>query len=102
MIHLILYSYPYKPNDKTELLNSNNIPIHPRVKNLYHYLYGNGRIEDLEFNPKVLNIFSRDVLTKIRNCNEGDWEQIVPDGVAKIIKANSLFGWSCDISSKKD
>ena len=95
------YLYPYKPNNETELLNSKNIPIHPRVKNLYEYLYGNGRIEDLKFNSEVLNIFSRDVLTKIRNCDESNWEQQVPDGVAKIIKEKCLFGWSCDISSKK-
>ena len=96
------YLYPYKPNDKTELLNSKNIPIHPRVKSLYQYLYGNGRIEDLKFNAKVLNIFSKDVLTKIRNCDEGNWEDQVPYGVAKIIKEKCLFGWSCDISSNKN
>ena len=96
------YLYPYKPNDKTELLNSKNIPIHPRVKNLYEYLYENGRIEDLKFNSEVLSIFSRDVLTKIRNCDEGSWEYQVPDGVSKIIKEKCLFGWSCDISSNKN
>ena len=36
------YLYPYKPNDKTELLNSGNIPIHPRIKDLYNYLLSNG------------------------------------------------------------
>jgi len=96
------YLYPYKPNDASKLLNSQNIPIHPRIKNLYDYLYKNGRIEDLEFNSEVLNIFSRDVLKKINNNEEGSWEEQVPEGVAKIIKEKCLFGWSCDISSKKD
>ena len=89
------YLYPYKPNKKTELLNSSNIPIHPRVKDLYNYLHSNGRIEDLDFNAKFLNIFSRDVLRKIRNCEEGTWENKVPTGVAEIIKAKKLFGSSC-------
>ena len=95
------YLYPYKPNDEAELLNSKNIPIHPRIKKLYDYLYHNGRIEDLKFNSKVLNIFSRKVLKKINNNNQGNWEDQVPDGIAEIIKERCLFGWSCDIPSKK-
>jgi len=94
------YLYPYKPNNEAKLLNSSNIPIHPRVKNLYHYLHGNGRIEDLEFNAEVLNIFSREVLKKIKNCEEGNWEQQVPEGVAEIIKEKALFGWGCSNNPK--
>ena len=66
-----IYLYPYKPNSESELLNSNNIPIHPRVKALYEYLYRNKRIEDLNHNKKVLGIFSREVFKKINNCEEG-------------------------------
>ena len=95
------YLYPYKPNNTAELLNSTNIPIHPRIKNLYDYLYQNGRIEDLEFNSEVLNIFSRKVLKKINNNEEGNWEDQVPSGVAEIIKEKCLFGWSHNIPSEK-
>ena len=91
------YLYPYKPNDKTELLNSGNIPIHPRIKDLYNYLLSNGRLIDLDFNSEVLGIFSREVLKKIKNCEEGNWEDQVPEGVAEIIKEKSLFGWTCEI-----
>ncbi|HIG33191.1 MAG TPA: TonB-dependent receptor [Flavobacteriales bacterium] len=94
------YLYPYKPNEEVELLNSSNIPVHPRVKDLYNYLYSNGRIEDLAFNAEFLNIFSRDVLKKIRNCEEGNWEDQVPEGVAEIIKKGCLFGFSCEINDK--
>ena len=59
----------------------------------------NGRIEDLEFNKEVLNIFSREVLKKIKNCEEGNWEEQVPEGVAEIIKEKALFGWGCNIIS---
>ena len=93
------YLYPYKPNEKAKLLNSNNIPIHPRIKDLYNYLHSNGRIEDLAFNAKFLHIFSREVLKRIRNCEEGTWEDSVPDGVAQIIKKRNLFGISCSIES---
>lgn len=91
------YLYPYKPNEETELLNSNNIPIHPRIKDLYNYLQSNGRIKDLEYNPEILNIFSRDVLKKIKSCETGTWEDMVPEGVAEIIKDKNLFGTSCEI-----
>ena len=91
------YLYPYKPNEKAKLLNSSNIPIHPRVRDLYNYLYSNGRIEDLAFNAEFLHIFSREVLKKIRNCEEGTWEDQVPEGVAKIIKEKCLFGSSHEI-----
>ena len=91
------YLYPYQPNNKVELLNSNNIPIHPRVRDLYNYLKANGRIKDLQYNSKILNIFSRDVLKKIKACEKGTWEKMVPDGVAEIIKKKNLFGRSCSV-----
>ena len=91
------YLYPYKPNDKTELLNSNNIPIHPRVRDLYNYLHSNGRIEDLQYNADLLGIFSKDILNKIKACQTGNWEHAVPQGVAEIIKEKNLFGTSCSI-----
>jgi hypothetical protein len=91
------YLYPYKPNNESELLTSNNIPIHPRIKDLYNYLLSNGRLIDLDFNPDVLGIFSREVLKKIKNCEEGNWEDQVPEGVSDIIKEKCLFGWSCKI-----
>lgn len=91
-----IYLYPFKPNDKTELLNSTNIPIHPRVKGLYEYLYRNKRVEDLGYNPDVLSIFSRKVLKMINECREGEWEHMVPEGVAEIIKEKNLFGNKCN------
>ena len=53
--------------------------------------FGNGRIKDLEYNPEVLSIFSREVLKRIKACEEGTWESSVPDGVADIIKEKHLF-----------
>ena len=91
------YLYPFKPNKKIELLNSSNIPIHPRVKDIYNYLCSNGRIEDLKYNKDILGIFSKDVLKKIKSCEEGSWEKSVPKGVSKIIKENNLFGTTCSI-----
>ena len=94
------YLYPYQPNKETTLLNSKNVPIHPRVKDIYNYLESNGRIHDLKFNKDILNIFSKDVLKKIKDCEEGTWEDMVPQGVANIIKENALFGCVCEFKSK--
>ena len=91
------YLYPYKPNEESNLIQSNNIPIHPRVKGLYNYLITNGRIKDLEYNSSILNIFSRNVLKKIKSCETGTWENSVPKGVADFIKKRQLFGISCSI-----
>ena len=96
------YLYPYKPNNQVELLNSNNLPIHPRVRGLYNYLHSNGRIEDLKYNSDILGIFSKDILNRIKACDQGNWEHAVPEGVAKIIKEKSLFDWACEMPSKKN
>ncbi len=96
-----IYLYPYKPNDKVELQNSNNIAIHPRIKPIYNYLFSNGRIEDLDYDPKVLHIFSRKVLKLIKSCKDESWEDMVPEGVAEIIKEKSLFGSKCDYTPNK-
>ena len=91
------YLYPFRPSKNDKLLNSSNIPIHPRVKDIYNYLLSNGKIKDLDFNNDILSIFSKDVLNKIKNCNDSSWEEAVPKGVAKLIKERSLFEYACDI-----
>ncbi|NNL59771.1 MAG: TonB-dependent receptor, partial [Flavobacteriaceae bacterium] len=44
-----------------------------------------------EFDPKSLTIFSRTVLKMINEGNPG-WEAMLPKGVSKLIKEQSLFG----------
>ena len=97
-----IYLYPYKPNDKVELQDSNNIAVHPRIKPIYNYLFSNGRIEDLDYDLKVLHIFSRKVLELIKSCDDGKWEDMVPEGVAEIIKEKSLFGSKCEYNPEKN
>ena len=63
-----LLSDPYKPHDNVKLLNSHNIPIHPRIKDIYNYLHSNGRIEDLNFNSDILGIFSKDIFVQLFFC----------------------------------
>ena len=88
---LKIYLYPYQADANDTLLNSKNIPIHRRLRPLYDYLLTNGRIKDLNFKPNVLQIFSRDILEKIRKKKDG-WQDGVPDGVSDIIVKKKLFG----------
>ena len=88
---LKIYLYTYQADAKDELLNSKNIPIHRRLRPLYDYLLKNGRIKDLKFNDNVLQIFSRDILQKIKKKEDG-WQDGVPEGVSEIISKKKLFG----------
>tara|TARA_B100000900_G_scaffold255232_1_gene217478 strand:+ start:1080 stop:2492 length:1413 start_codon:yes stop_codon:yes gene_type:complete len=92
-----IYLYPSQRNSEKQLINSKNIIVHPRAKSIYKYLLNNKRIEDLDYEKDILGIYSRDVLKKIKSCEIGTWEHMVPDGVADIIKDKSLFGMTCKI-----
>lgn len=90
---LKMYLYPYQENTEDAVLNSTNIPIHPRLRPLYDYLLRNNRIIDLEgYDPDILSIFSREVLRMIKE-NDQQWEKMVPEKVDNIIKKNKLFGY---------
>ena len=88
---LKIYLYPYQKQKEGEITNSKNINIHPRFRSLYDYLIFNQRIIDIEYNPKVLNIFSPVVLRMIKNGISG-WEDMVPAYVDNVIKQKKLFG----------
>ncbi len=88
---LKIYLYPALAANG-ELLQSQNTPIHPRVKPLYDYMLFNRRVVDLEeYDPAVLTINSRDVLRMIKDGSD-KWEEMVPGYVDNIIKDNHLFG----------
>ena len=89
---LKIYLYPYQEKSDDELLTSVNIPIHPRLRPLYNYLLHNGKIKDLDYDASVLQIFSRDILTKIKNRTDS-WDEGVPAGVNEMIIKNKLFGY---------
>lgn len=90
---LKVYLYPLQDHETGELTNSDNLKVHPRMKELYKFFKYNGKVVDItEYNPEILKIFSREVLQKIIDGDDG-WEETLPDGVAKIIKDKKLFGF---------
>lgn len=90
---LKVYLYPMEDAETGELTTSENLKVHPRMKELYKFFKYNGKVVDItDYNPKILQIFSREVLHKISD-NEKGWEEMLPAGVSKIIKDKSLFGF---------
>jgi hypothetical protein len=90
---LKVFLYPMKDSETGELINSENLKVHPRMKELYKFFKYNGKVIDIEnYDAKTLDIFSRKVLKMIANDTEG-WEEMLPDGIAEMIKKDNLFGY---------
>ena len=88
---LRVYLYPMQ-NEDGSLTTSENLKVHPRMKELYKFFKYNGKVVDItDFDASNLSVFSRKVLKKIAN-GDNDWEEMLPEGVAKLIKEKSLFG----------
>ena len=79
-------------NKDGSLTTSENLKVHPRMKELYKFFKYNGKVVDItDYDTSNLSVFSRTVLKMIANGDTG-WETMLPEGVAKLIKEKSLFG----------
>ncbi|GAA4070869.1 TonB-dependent receptor [Flavobacterium cheonanense] len=88
---LKVYLYPMEENG--EIITSQNLKVHPRMKELYKFFAYNGKVVDVPVNEKQnLKIFSREVLKMINNGTPG-WERMLPEGTAELIKQHKLFGY---------
>ena len=91
---LKVYMYPYKDQETGTYVNTENLKVHPRMKELYKFFKNNGRLINIDdFDPETLDIFSRTVLKMIVNGDKG-WEEMLPEGIPEIIKQKRLFGYS--------
>lgn len=78
---------------KDKLINSDNLQVNNKMKNLYKFFKDNKKIIDIKkFDKKLLKIFSWKVLEKIKNGDEG-WENDIPKKVSALIKKKKLFGF---------
>ena len=90
---LKVYLYPMLGEDG-ELITSENLKVHPRMKELYKYFKYTGKLVDIQnYKPEILNIFSRKVL-KMINSGKAGWESSLPVVVSEMIKDKQLFGYS--------
>ncbi len=91
---LKVYMYPYHDQESDEYINSENLKVHPRMKELYKFFKHNGKLLDIkDFDKNIMDIFSRTVLKMIRKGENG-WEEMLPEGIAETIKQKRLFGYS--------
>ena len=89
---LKVYIYPML-NENNSMTTIDDLKVHPRMKELYKFFKFNGKLVNIKnYDPEILNIFSRTVLNMI-NKNEQGWEEMLPQGVAEIIKEQKLFGY---------
>jgi hypothetical protein len=89
--NLRVYLYPML-GDNNELITSENIKVHPRMKELYKFFKYNGRVVDIEdYNSSIMHIFSREVLRMIAAGEDG-WQEMLPEGIAELINEQNLFG----------
>jgi hypothetical protein len=97
---LRIYLYPMLGKDGT-IITSDNLKVHPRMKELYKFFKYNGKVVDIEdYDKRNLTIFSRQVFQMIKNGEKG-WEKLLPEGVANLIKEKSLFGYKAKRIAKK-
>ena len=87
-----VFAYPTLDKDGL-IVNSDNLKVHPRMKELYKFFKYNGKVEDVvDYDIDHLKIFSREVL-KLINSGDPKWEDMLPKGVSKLIKEQKLFGY---------
>ena len=87
-----VFLYPMLDEDGT-IINSENLKVHPRMKELYKFFKFNGKVTDItEYDRETLEVFSREVLKMINEGKPG-WEPMLPAGIAEIIKEHYLFGY---------
>ena len=91
--NLKVYLYPMK-DEKGAIVTSNNLKLHPRMKDFYKFFKYNGKVMDIfDFEPEYLDIFSREILKKIKN-NEAGWDEHLPEGISEMIVKKKMFGYS--------
>jgi len=89
---LKVYLYPMK-DESGNIITSENLKVHPRMKELYKFFAYNGKVVDVtDYDRGNLKIFSREVLKMISNGTPG-WEAMLPEGTADLIKQHHLFGY---------
>ena len=91
--HLKLFIYPLLDQKTGDTVTIDTMRVSPELTKLYGYLAERGSFVELDnYDPAVLEIFSRDCLAKIA-AGDDSWEAMVPEEVAALIKSRRFFGY---------
>src|SRR5690606_2401096 len=89
--NLKIYLYPSKDSETGKITTSENLELHPRMKELYKFFKKNGRVVDIaDYDPEIIDIHSKKVLQMIVEGKSG-WEHMLPETATAIIKEKKLF-----------
>jgi hypothetical protein len=98
---LKIYCYPLIDAETGELTTCHNLQVEPGLEKLYGYLADRGGINHLDnYSPDCLQIFSREILRKLKVCDDS-WEAMVPESVANVIKDRKYFNYQCDLQQHR-
>jgi hypothetical protein len=90
---LKLFVYPCRDRESGEIVTAETLPVGKELHKLLDYLLDRERIVGIDcYDEKCLDIYSRDVLKKIKEGDES-WQDMVPANVAKVIKERKYFGY---------
>jgi hypothetical protein len=88
---LDIFLYPMLNEETNEIINAEKFKLKSKMQALYNLFLSENRIIDIEdYEIDHLRIKSRKVLQMIKN-NESGWENMLPEGIAEIIKSKKLF-----------
>lgn len=91
-----LYVYPALDRRGQGLETAESLELSKHLQHLYRHLVENNLIIGLQgADESLLNIYSRDVLAKLKK-GHGDWEQMVPETVAELIVAHKMLGYNSE------
>jgi hypothetical protein len=94
-----LFVYPAVNVEDGSLYDLSNFEIASNLKGLLDYMKANDKMVSIEeYDPKLLSIWSDDVLSKIKSGSVS-WEEDVPYEVVKAIKFFELFGYQAKVES---
>ena len=89
-----LFVYPELDAESGELVSADSLEIASDINLIYRYLVENGSIRAIRgFDPENLQIYSDDVLERIRS-GDPSWQEMVPSAVAQAIQSRKLLGYS--------
>ena len=89
---LKMYIYPLKGQGTDALISGTNLRVEPHLRHLHAFFVENRLIESLrDYDDSLLDIFSREVHTKIQS-GDSSWESQVPEQAVAVIKERGLLG----------
>lgn len=89
---LKIFLYPYVDPKTGQILNSHNLKVDAKLKDLYKYFKKNQQIIDItDCKSENLTIRGKEILNQIA-CGNDTWKKSVPTSVAEMVEKNNMFG----------